>query len=218
MFKFNKLVGLLSIAMFFGVVVSVDAQSDRKFNKMQEKQYKDNLKALKKAGWVTADKTYTLDFALAKFYRALHADEDNNMQWIGRVASCSATCANVALTDAQTRYAQQASSLVRGRVTNDMFNNQSVGQPEEFVNFYAAYETLISKEISGLMKQYLAIERPISGGKPGFKEYEIWYIVNEADASKARIRAMQLALEESKMAQKHAEQIANFVREGFKQD
>ena len=208
--------GLLCIAMLLGTV-AVNAQSDRQMNKMQQKQFKANHKALKKAGWVAADKTHTLDFALAKFYRALYADEENNQHWVGRVASCNASCANVALTDAQTRYAQQASAYVTGRVVNE-FNNLSAAQNEDLVNVYGAYETHVSKEISGLMRQYLAIERPIKGGKPGFKEYEIWYIVNESEASKARMRAMQQALKESEMAQRHAEQISKFVREGFKQE
>ena len=206
--------GMLIMLLLSAVNVCY-AQSDRKVKKMQDRQYKTNLKLLKKQGWVSADKTFTLDFALAKFYKELFADESNNQKWYGNVLNCKATCADVALSDAQSRYAQLASANVRKRVVGDMFNNESAPQLEEFSKFYAGYEILVSKELSGLMKQYLAIERPNNAGG---KEYEIWYIINEAEASKARLRAMQAAFEETRLAQQYADQVAKFVREGFKQD
>jgi len=96
-----------------------------------------------------------------------------------------------------------------------MSNNESNPQLAEFESFYKAYEILISKELSGLLKQYLSIERP---NKSGSKEYEIWYIINEAEASQARLRAMQQAVQDTKLAQEYANQIAQFVREGFTQN
>jgi len=212
----KKVIFILIVTVLYGSFsLGAVAQGDKQFSKMQEKQYKSNYKRLKKEGWVAADKTFTMDFALAKFYRALFSDESNNQQWVGHVANCKATCADIALSDAQSRYAQQASAYVQKRVTSDMFNNESAAKLDEFKKFYAGYEILVSKEVSGLLKQYLAIERP---NKSGGKEYEIWYIINEADASNARLRAMQRAFDETKIAQEYANQVAQFVREGFTQN
>ena len=46
---------------------------------------------------------------------------------------------------------------------------------------------------------------------------QIYYIVSELAASKARIRALENAAKESAAAQVYAKQVADFVREGFAQ-
>ena len=51
--------------------------------------------------------------------------------------------------------------------------------------------------------------------KDGTREYNSFFIVNEDQASKRRVKAMQDAAKESAAAQKFAEQISDFVREGF---
>jgi len=81
---------ILTVAISAILSFSVNAQSDKQFSKMQEKQYKDKCKELKKAGWVTSGETFTLDFALARFYRAFFADP-NNQNWVGHVANCRVT-------------------------------------------------------------------------------------------------------------------------------
>ena len=47
---------------------------------------------------------------------------------------------------------------------------------------------------------------------------QTYFIVNEDAATKARIRAYENALKESAAAQKYAEKVSAFVREGFKED
>ena len=49
----------------------------------------------------------------------------------------------------------------------------------------------------------------------GTYEVNCYCIVSESAASKARIRAAENALKESEAAQKYADKIAGFVREGF---
>jgi len=200
--------------MLLGAIVAVNAQSDRKINKEVKKLSKAHHKELKKAGWVAADNTLPLKFALEKYHKTLLSDKDNKGR-VGRAASCSSTCAHVALNNAQTLYATETSSYVKGRIISDLFNDGRIPQPTEFNNFYAAYESKVAREMSGLLEQYIAMERPQKGGTPGFKEYQIWYIVNESEASKARLRAMKQALEESKVAQEYAERVSNFVQKGF---
>ena len=79
-------------------------------------------------------------------------------------------------------------------------------------NFYSAYETLVSKKISGELKPSISVYRK---NKKGYIEYRIYFLVNEAKASDCRIRAMKDALIESEAARMNAEQISKFVKEGF---
>ena len=54
--------------------------------------------------------------------------------------------------------------------------------------------------------------------KDGKETYEMvsFYIVNDAKASKARMRAMENAFKESNMAQQYAKKVSEFVSESFK--
>ena len=45
-----------------------------------------------------------------------------------------------------------------------------------------------------------------------------FFIVNEDAATKARIRAFENAYKESEAAQKYADKVAKFVREGFEKE
>jgi hypothetical protein len=44
---------------------------------------------------------------------------------------------------------------------------------------------------------------------------QTFFIVNQDAASKARLRAMENALKETEMAQKHATRVSEFIGEGF---
>jgi hypothetical protein len=50
----------------------------------------------------------------------------------------------------------------------------------------------------------------------GNLDVRVYYIINEDNASKARMRAMELAMQESELARKNAERISQFVQEAFK--
>jgi serine/threonine-protein kinase RIO1 len=201
--------------MFIGFA-SLDAyaQSDRKYNKTMEKVYKEKTKELKKDKWSVAGTSLTLDAALMKHLRALNAD-DKNHEIVAEVSMCKSAnvCKANALNNALIEYAQNAGSYVRGRVLSDMFNNASAEVPEEFDKLHAAFERLVQAEIKGELQYSFSVEKPAGEGK----SYRSYYIVNEDRASKARLRAMQRAAEETKLAQQYAAQVSNFVQEGFEQ-
>jgi hypothetical protein len=202
-------------AMFIGFASpGAHAQSDKKYNKTMEKVYKNKTKELKKGKWLVAGTSLTLDAALMKHLRALNSD-DKNHEIIAEVSMCRSVnvCKANALNNALIEYAQNAGSYIRGRVTADMFGNASGEVPEEFDKFYAAYERLVSAEIKGEVQFSFALEKANGDGK----SYRSYFLVNEDKASKARLRAMQRAAEESKLAQQYAEQVSNFVQEGFEQ-
>jgi hypothetical protein len=201
----------MGVALCF-CVVAADAQSDRKYNKEMNKVYKKKTKELKKEGWKVTGTSLTLEAVIMKHLRTLNSD-DKNKELITNVSMCRSlnVCSAQALNNALVRYAENAGSYVRGRVVSDLFNNASGEVPEEFDKFYAAYERLVSAEIKGEVQFSAAFEKSNGDGRA----YQAWFIVNEEKAGQARIRAMQRAFEETKLAQQYANQVADFVRAGF---
>ena len=82
---------------------------------------------------------------------------------------------------------------------------------ESFDHFYAAYERLVEKEIRQEIDESYSI---IHDNGDGTFDLQTFFIVSESAASKARIRAMEGALKESQAAQRHAQQISDFVKSG----
>lgn len=119
----------------------------------------------------------------------------------------------MAANNACVTYAQQAGSSLKGRVMSDMAGDGTSAEGE-FDHFYGAYERLVEKEIKGEMEESYSV---IRDNGDGTYELQTFYIVSESAASKARLRALENALKESEAAQRNADKIASFVREGFEQ-
>ena len=83
---------------------------------------------------------------------------------------------------------------------------------DEFEHFYAAYERAVESEIKGEMQESCSI---IRDNGDGTYEMQVYYIVSESAASKARIRALENMAKESAAAQQYAEKVSEFVKEGF---
>jgi hypothetical protein len=212
-----KLKNVFRIAMLslFCISLSANAQSDKKYQKTMEKVYKAKAKELKKQKWQVSGTSLTLDAAIMKHLRTLMLNE-NSKELIASVSMCQSlnVCKSTALNNALIEYAQNAGSHIRGRITSDMMNNASADAPEEFDKFYAAYERIVSAEIKSELEFSLALEKKNGEGK----SYQVWYLINEDKAAKARLRAMKQAAEETKLAQEYANKVSGFVQEAFKQD
>jgi hypothetical protein len=195
----------------FCISLSVQAQSDKKYQRTMDKVYKVKAKELKKQKWQVSGTSLTLDAAIMKHQRMLQ--DENNRELVANVSMCQSlnVCKATALNNALIEYAQSAGSHVRGRVTSDMMNNASANTLQEFDNFYAAYERLVSAELKGELEFSLALEKDNGSSR----SYQAWYIIDEDRASKARLRAMHRAAEETKLAQEYANQVSQFVQEAF---
>ena len=201
---------IMFTVLFCSFTTNFYAQSDRKYNRTMEKDYKKSIKELKKTGWTVSGTSLTLDAAMMKYQRMLNSDIQNR-ELVAEVTMCYSSCESHGLNKAMNKYAQNAGSYIRGRITSDMFNNSSAETLEEFDKFYAAYERLVQAEVKGELEFSFAIEKPNGAGK----SYRAYYIVNEEKAAKARLRAMQRAFEETKVAQQYAKQVSDFVQEAF---
>lgn len=113
-----------------------------------------------------------------------------------------------ALNNAAVEYASNAGGTVRGRITSDA----STISGEQLDAIVAAYERLVLKEIKGELVPFITLMR--SDKKGGF-DARVYCIVDQESVHKARIRAMELALEETRMAERYGSQISEWIDEGF---
>ena len=194
------------------VAPAMEAQN-KALEKELKKEYKDRKKELKKGGWEIFGTSRSADVTLLKHFDKLNTLGDDAKEVVGIASKFKSKNVGkqMAINNACLTYAQSAGSYIKGRVMSDMAGD-GVDAEGEMDNFYAAYERLVEKEIRGEMDESYSIIR--ENGDRTF-EMQTYFIVNESAASKARIRAMEEAAKESAAAQKYANQISEFVKEGF---
>ncbi len=202
---------LLLVMALFVASVAVVAQP-KTSEKALWKQAKKQAKTMAKEGW-KVDGSQPMENCL---YNHLVKLSDPNYQEVVATVSGSTTVKTVnqgkqwARNMANQSYAKDASTVVKGRITGE--SGAGIDGAPSVDNFYEAYEALVYKAIQGELKMSFGIYRETEDGKI---EYIGYYIVNEDEASKARIHAMQNAMKESEFARKHAEEIGKFVQAGF---
>lgn len=208
----KKILVLLMAVMM--MVPVVNAQS-RILKKAMKKEYKLKMKEYNKEGWKLLASSRSLDVALLKHYEKLEELGDSGYEISGVCAKCKSENVGMqmAINNACNIYARNAGSHVKGRIVSDMATD-GVLTSSEFDKFYAAYESLVEKEIKGEMQLSYAIYKDL---KDGEKSIQVYFVINEDAASKARIRAYENALKESIVAQKYATEISKFIQEGFEQ-
>jgi len=196
------------------VLPAVNAQNSKALSKALKKEYKTKMKEFKKEGWQLYGSSRSLDVALLNHYAKLNKEGEEAYEIVG---SCSKfksknvghqTCIN----NACNIYAQQAGRHLKGRIVSDIAGNGDDASAE-FDHFYAAYESLVQKELNGELQESFSVIRKNGDGT---YEMQTFFIVSESAATRARIRAYENAAKESAAAQKYAKKVSDFVQEGFK--
>lgn len=214
----NKLRLLLFIVLSLAVATpTVNAQSRAK-RKAMKKEYKTKMKEFKKEGWQVFGTSHSLDVALLNHYEKLAEEGAMEISGVASAFVSKNVGQQAAMNAACNNYARMAESQIRGRMVSDIFNNATT-VPEEFDKFYAAYESKVEKEIKGELIPTYSVIRSKGKDANGQEVFEMqsFFVVNENAAAKARLRAIQNAINESEAAQKYADQISGFVS-GEKQD
>lgn len=207
------------IMMLFAVLTFMPAVMNAQ-NKVMEralkKEYKTKMKEYKKEGWKVFGTSRSLEVALLMHYDKLTTLGEKGYEVMGVCARYKSDNVGhqAAINNACNTYARNAGSAVKGRIVSDMASNGD-DTTAEFDHFYAAYETLVEKEIKGELQESYSIYKVLGNGE---KTIQTYFIVNEDAATKARIRAYENALKESEAAQKYADKVSEFVREGFKEN
>ncbi len=194
------------------VVPAVNAQNSKALNKALKKEYKTKMKEFKKDSWKLYGSSRSLDVVLLKHYEKLNQEGEENYEVVGTCSKFKSKNVGhqTSINNACNIYARQAGSQVKGRIVSDLAGSDDVSA--EFDHFYAAYETLVEKEIKGELQESFSVIRENGDGT---YEMQTFFVVNESAATRARIRAMENAAKESAAAQKYAEKVSEFVREGF---
>lgn len=210
-----KKIIMMLLAMVMLMPATMNAQN-KVLQKALKKEYKTKMKQYSKEGWKLFGSSRSLDVALLKHYDKLEALGDSGYEIVGICAEYKSDNVGhqAAINNACNTYARNAGSHIKGRIVSDMASNGD-DVSAEFDHFYAAYETLVEKEIKGELQESYAIYRELGGGS---KTMQVYFIINEDAATKARIRAYENALKESEAAQKYAQKVSDFVREGFEQE
>ena len=203
---------IILMVMALGLPSTTYAQS-KALKKALKKEYKSKMKEYKKEGWKIYGSSRSLDVALLTHYEKLNQGGDNVYEIVGVASAFKSKNIGkqTAINNACNIYASQAGSHIKGRIISDMAANAD-DIASEFDHFYAAYERLVEKEIRGEMSESFSVIRDKGDGS---FEMQTYFIVNEDAATKARIRAFENAAKESEAAQKYAERVSKFVREGF---
>lgn len=195
--------------LFF--VVGISAQP-KNSDKQLWKTAKKTAKELSSEGW-KVDGSMPMQNLLYEHYKKLL--DENNQEIIGNVVgNTSVQTLNQGQQWANTMvcvsYAKQAGQTMRGRIAAEVGAGVNGGPSAD--SFYEAYESKVEKEIQGELKRSFSLYRE---KKEGGIDYRAYYVVNEENAHKARLRAMEMAMEESEFARANAEKISEFVQEAF---
>lgn len=187
----------------------INAQN-KQLERQLKKEYKQKIKEYKKKGFEVFGTSRTLEVALLTHYDNL--SKDGVTEVVGLTSSANKNIAkDKLLMSACVTYAQKIGSNIKGRIIEDMGSIVSTEELAEFEHFYAAYENNVQAEIKGELRNSFAIVRQTNLHGKQVYEFEAYFIVDEAEASRARIRAFQNAAKESAVAQKYAEQISEFI-------
>lgn len=214
-----KKLSVILMLVLSAIMIMPSCSSTSNLEKARARQAEAKMKEFKKGGWTIYGTPKSLEVALLEYYDAL---KDPNMKEEMGEASAfvsKSVGSQMALNSAMIKYAQKASSHMRGRVIRDIFGNADE-VPEEFDKFYAAYENKVEAEIKGEVVPCFSVIRSKGKGEKGQEVFEMqtYCLVNESAASKARLRALEDAMKESAAAQKYAKQVSDFVQEAFKEE
>ena len=206
---------LLCLLVLTLIVPAANAQN-RALEKALKKEYKTKMKEFKKENWKIFGTTRSLEVCLLTHYDQLTNLGENGYEVVGIASNVKSKNVGhqVCINNACNTYAQDAGSHIKGRIVSDMMQNAD--DPNmEFDKFYAAYERLVQKEIKGELKESFCVIREVGAG---IFEMQAFFIVNEDAAMRARLRALENAVTETELAQKYADKVSSFVREGFSED
>ena len=206
---------LLSLMAILFLATAASAQSTyaKQLAKQRKKEYKTAMKQLKKENWKPLQVGRSVEVLLLEYYSKLEKLGENGYGITGEGhVGIKSSGEAVTYNNAAQKYAQQCGSTVKGRIVRDIATSENNVQ-QDFSHFYSAYETLVEKEIKGEMKAAFTVYKELKGNGYDFQTY---FIIDEDAATNARIRAFENAARASEAAQRYADKVAKFVRDGFK--
>lgn len=176
-------------------------------SKASKKVVKANAKQFEKEGW-SLDGTGTFSSVLTAHYAKLDSGEAIELTGNANAKKSINLAKTNARNNAINEYAEYARSMVRARINTDLVDLND----EQRENFVAGYERLVIKELNGELKPSFYIYKRNSDGT---YEMRAFFIVDENAAAAANKKALETAAEEMGIARKYADEVSEFVNDGF---
>lgn len=193
------------------VPMAYSASPSKQLKKAKEKERKEVMKRFKKEGWKLLDSSHSLEVALLEHWDAVDQPNCREESGISTRSKSKSVGQQMAMNQVFVNYAQQAEQTVKGLAASEM-NGSGIDTDIELETFYAAYKREVEKEIRGELKKSFSIYRENGDGT---FEIQTFFVINEDQASKARVRAFENAIKESEAAQRHAQAIMDMVEKNL---
>lgn len=182
------------------------AELSKKDLKECEKLAKKRAKELKKQGYTVLG-SLPLESVLDRHYQKIYDGTMQEQQGISTKTRSKNNGRMLAQSNAMNTYAGDQASQLKGRVIIDSKATDDV----EWEKFFAAFERIVEKEIRGdLVESYSLIKE----NPDGTFEIQTMYVYDRQKAERANKRALEQAIDESKLAADDASLISKFINNG----
>ncbi len=180
----------------------------KEFKKRAEKESKNLAKKYKKAGW-DVNGTASLETAIFNHLMKTADYGGPGKELLGNAQDIKSVSlgGKVARTDAATKYAESCGQSLEGRI-NAMDNVLDEDQRQQFIH---GIESTLAQDLNGEMVLSFELYRKNKNGK---YDVNVYYIVDEAAARKAQIRAIKAQAELTKVTRAVADEISQYVKDG----
>ena len=182
---------LMSMLLMSPVVMEAKDNS-----KALEKRARQTEKNFKKEGWKLFGSSYMLRDVLVKHYETLEGLGSGATELVGTATTTETKGYNLVIRAAETNAAVSYSGRCR-EVVGKTVSQMELTQREKD-DFLATYETKVQAEIQGELQQSFILVR--ESGK-NQKDVQVFYVVDDAAAERARLRALEIATRGMKLAQ-----------------
>ncbi|MBR6655103.1 MAG: hypothetical protein IKL20_00665 [Alistipes sp.] len=201
----KKILLLLGVAML--AIAPVSAQS-KKDVRLAKKEAKKAVKAAEKEGYKMLE-VGDLETRIAKHLEKVYAGTAFQIVNTAEGKRSVNMAKSIARNNIINEHAESARAIVKGRVTSDMHDVNSV-QAE---NFVAAYERLVCAELNGEVRVSYTLVR--HNKKQNTYDVKLVCLIDYDAAHQRHLNAIKRAAEEQKMAQEYGTRISKWIDEGF---
>lgn len=184
------------IMALVGLMMSTTANAQENAAiKAHKKEIAAKKKQFKKEGWVLFGTSRSIDQVLGRYYEALDKGGDDVFEFLGfSTGKTKSLLVAAAENNARNRYASQSAAQIKGKIkSNQIANSADVSQ--EVDKFEAIYLTNVEKQLSGQLKASFSMIK--TNENTGVSDLQTYFVVSEADASRARIAAAESAVREA---------------------
>ena len=201
----KKILLLLGIVML--AAAPLNAQTNKQ-SRLAKKEAKKAVKEAEKEGYKMLE-VGDLQMRIANHLEKVYAGTAFQIVNTAEGKKSVNMAKTIARNNVLNEHAESARSIVKGRVTSDMHDVNSV-QSE---NFVAAYERLVLAELNGEVRVSYTLVR--YNKKQNNYDVKLVCLVDYDAAHQAHLNAIKRAAEQQELAQKYGSKISEWINEGF---